>query len=154
MGLLSARLTVRRMMSITATLAVSWAFFFGIAHLLVYRQHLAAEQYFRETAAALEAKNDGRAADWREMAEDLARRNQDSWSKVATLLGLVAAGSLSAGLGLVLRTRSQPVNSPRSETMHTLVSACTTAMKILVVGLVLAGIACIGFLLLVMSGDD
>jgi hypothetical protein len=134
MKLPRVQFTARRMMIITATLAVSWAFFFGIAELCVYRPNLEAEQYYREKAAVLEAEN-VRAPEWRKMAEDMARSNHDSWPTVATFFGLLAARGLSAGLGLVLWTRSRLVSSPRPEKLHTLVSVCSTATKILVVGL-------------------
>jgi hypothetical protein len=155
MGLPRVRFTVRRMMVITATLAVSWALFFGIAHLLVYRQNLKNEQYYREGAAILEAKkSDVLAAEWRKFAEDAARMNHDSWSKVVTLVGLVGAGVISTGLGLVLRKRSKSVSSPRAEPVNILVSACSTVTKILMVALVLAAISYVGFMLLVMAVDD
>jgi hypothetical protein len=149
------RFTMRRMMAVIATLAVSWQMFLGIAHLNIYSANWNVERFERETAATLETKQDTvQAAEWRRMADETARRNRESWSYVATFLGLVVLGILLGAMGLDLRSRYGSMSSDRPRLVNALVAACSTGAKILLAGLILAGIACVGILLLLIAGDD
>ena len=55
------RFTVRRMMFMIATLAMSWCMLVGIGNLLVYVYHARLEREFRDGAAVWEAKEAGHA---------------------------------------------------------------------------------------------
>jgi hypothetical protein len=154
--MLRVRFTVRGMMVVVATLAVTWALFFGIAHLTVYRDHLEYERHARQAAATLEAqKSDALAAEWRTRAEEAARLTRENGNWVATLLGLVGLGVASAGLGIVLRRRPEPASSARSRAMESIVAACSTVAKVVLVASILAGILYAGlFVLVVLTWDD
>ena len=155
MRLPRVRFTVRRMMVVIATLAVSWPMFVGIGHLTIYRANLQSEAIYREAAATLQVeRKDDLAADWRRRAEETAQMNRETWSHVVTLSVLVGLGIILGGLGLMLRTRYGSVSSARPVPVNAVAAVCSAGMKIVFAGLILGGIAYVGLLLLVLAGDD
>jgi hypothetical protein len=145
------RLTVQGMMLLVATPAVAWAFFFGIAHLIVYDRTLESERHLRASAAFLEAKNDARAAGWWQAADQEARRNGTSRVWVATLLGLLAVWLLLVTLARVLETWERRSLAPRSPLANTLVVASALTTKVFRGAIVLAVVCYLGVLLLVLA---
>src|ERR1700758_2647231 len=98
------QLTVKRMMVVVATLAVSWSAFVGIAHLAIYPRNVHFERTLREQALVWEAKHEAeKAAGLRQMAEECGRRNAESLAYIITALGLVGLGTATGALGLAFK---------------------------------------------------
>jgi hypothetical protein len=135
------RFTVRRMMVVIATLAVSWCILEGIGHLSIYPANTSGERNDRETAAALEKKNDViRAAEYRRSAEEIGRRNQDSWSHILTALSLIGLGLISKGLDLTIRHRYGTRIPDQNGKAKAFAAACSTVATVMLAGLVIGGI--------------
>ncbi len=155
MRLPCVRFTVQHMMVVIATLAVSWCMFLGIANLVVYVYHARLERDFRDGAAIWEAKKEaGHARSMRESADLQARLKQEFLSRGTTTLALIGLGGSLGGIGLAIRARYKPVRSAWPGPMNVLSAVCSTVPKIMFAGLILGGIAYVGFLLLVLAGDD
>jgi hypothetical protein len=143
------------MMVVTATLAVSFFMFLGIASLVVYREGVRSEEYFRESAAVLKVRGEAaHAAEWQEMADEMARQRRHELSYSVTTLGLVELGIVLAGIGTALRVRFGPRGSARPGWTDALCSACSTGAMVLLIGFAIGGIAYVGILLLVLVGND
>jgi hypothetical protein len=144
MRLPRVRVTVRRMMVVSATLAVSWSMCLGIGHLTIYRANVEGERAYMESARACETRHEMlEAVDWRRMAEDLARRNAESRSYIVTALSLTVLAILAGGLSLAVKTVYHSRNLVRRSLVDTCVGACLTLSKICLVGLALG---CFGYL--------
>jgi hypothetical protein len=89
------RFTVRSIMVVIATLAVSWPMCLGVGHMTIYRANVPGERARREYALFWEARDEvGKAADQRREAEVWARRNEVSLPYIITALSLIGSGMI------------------------------------------------------------
>jgi hypothetical protein len=150
-----ARLTLRRLMAAIATIAVSWSMCLGVAHLITYRANLQGERIFREGAAVLLQQNESaRAAEWRQIADDSARRNREGLVHIATAGGLTVLGIIATALGLAIRARSGARDPARPRRVDAFVNVCLTIGAIPLAGLALGCIGYAGLLILVLATAD
>ena len=114
MRLPRVRVTVRRIMRVTATVAVTWSMFLGIGHLTIYRANVEGERAYMEEALVWETRQQSdKAADCRRQAEQWARRNAESLVYIITTLSLTALGIVTRGLSLAVNARSKTPNLVR-----------------------------------------
>jgi hypothetical protein len=155
MGLTRVRFTVRRLMGVIATLAVSWCMLLEVRHLIAYVGHANHERHFRKLAIEWEAKKEtGYAATLRGPAEQQAYMKRESLSRGLTTLGLIGLGGALGGIGLAVRVRYRPESPDRPNWVESLAAVCSVGAKIVVASLIIAAVLYIGILLLVVVGDD
>ncbi len=148
------RFTVRGMMVVTATLAISVCMFLGVANLIAYVGHAGLERDRRKDAAIWEAKGEpGRASESRESADLQARLKQGCLSRGATTLALLGLGIGLQCFVLAVRATYGAESLDRSGLVKALAEASSVGTKVLLVALVLAGVAYVVCMLLILAED-
>ena len=91
--------TVRKMIGVTAILAVAFSMFEGIGELSIYRPNVESEKLYWQLVATCEAMKNGiEAAKWRQRAIETGRRNRAGMPYIVTALSLIGLGIVSLGL--------------------------------------------------------
>jgi hypothetical protein len=147
------RLSMRRMMIVTATLSVSLCMFIGIGNLVIYFNVAFYERNYRAEATVWEGKKEsGLAESARQRADNQAMQKQQAVSGVMAPLALLGLGGIFAGILLVVRAKYGPFSSNRPASLNSLVAMCFAGTKIVFYGFIIAAIACVAVLLWVFFG--
>jgi hypothetical protein len=135
---LRPRFTLRTMIGVIATLAVSWAGCSGFGHMTIYGSNRRGERAEWEDARIWAIKKDERrAADSMRSAAEWARRNRESRNSIVTAGALGALGVVLLGVWLALAAWQARRRHEVSRAATRLRRACSTGATILLVGLAL-----------------
>jgi hypothetical protein len=131
---LRATFTLRTMLAVVATLAISWAGFSGVGHMSIYISNREYEKQEWEAARTWAMMKDAqRAADSTRSAIECARRNRESRDAIVTAGVLATLGVTLLGVRLALARSGHKTSLATSRLRR----ACSAGATIILVGLAL-----------------